>query len=229
MRQSAQGNEGRWEWLGRRVLSPPSRPKRLGIGRSGSGCELSFYRLPNAHEAAIVATLSDTRPKRPSARTTASSSAGDDTELFSAFDVGAGLIICNNKVLRPIRRFCLRRSRPCYPNSFGAGSHRIETISASAVAPEPERTENINVAVASTTRATWPGCRTRLLVLPPRGASSQFSARALPILVNPIAGRRSKGTPAMAPIPDTGNATFARKRAPLEVLRQIRRRDSAYI
>jgi hypothetical protein len=64
-----------------------------------------FYRLPNAHEAAIVAILSDTRPKRPSARTAASSSDGD-TERFSAFDASAELIICNNKVLRPIRRFC---------------------------------------------------------------------------------------------------------------------------
>jgi hypothetical protein len=192
-------------------------------------CELSFHRLPNAHEAAIVATLSDTRPKRPSARTAASSSAGDDTELFSAFDAGAGLIICNNKVLRPIRRFCFRRSRPCYPNSFGTRWHSIETINASAFAPEPQHTENINVAVASTARAAWPWWRKRLLVRPPRGASSQFSARTLPIWINPIAGRRSKGTPAMAPIPETGNATFARKRAPLEVLRQIRRRDSAYI
>jgi hypothetical protein len=104
----------------------------------------------------MVATLSDIRSKCSSAGTAADSSAGDDTELFGAFDAGAGLIICNNKVLRPIRRFCFRRSRPCYPNSFSTGSHRVETINASAFAPEAERTENMNVAVASTARAAWP-------------------------------------------------------------------------
>jgi hypothetical protein len=94
--------------------------------------------------------------------------------------------------LRPIRRFCFRRSRPCYPNSFGTGSHRIETISASAFAPEPERTENINVAVASTARAAWPSLQTRLLVRPPPAPrlSSRHARYRFGSIPSRVPGRR---------------------------------------
>jgi hypothetical protein len=173
-----------------------------------------FCRFPNALEAAIVATLSDTRPKRRSAPTAATSSAGEDTELFSTFDAGAGSIICHNKVLRPIRRFCFRRSRPCYPNSFGTGSHRIQTISASAFAPEPERTENINIAAASTARAAWPSLQTRLLVRPPPPAP-RLSSRH-PRATGLDQSRR--GSPAEGEPGHSADPRRARKRAPLEVV-----------
>jgi hypothetical protein len=126
------------------------------------------------------------------------------------------LIICNNKVLRLIR-FCFWSSHSCYPNSFGTGSHCVETISASAFALE--RTENINVAVTSTARAACRRCRRACFSDGPRGAWPQFSAPAhyrfgsIPSLV---AGRREPRPG--PPTPETGNAVFACKRAPLEVV-----------
>ena len=148
---------------------------------------------------------------------------------FQRVRSGAGLIICNNKVLRPIRRFCFRRSRPCYPNSFGTGSHPPRKISASAFAPEPECIGNVDVAVASTARTTWQSLQTRLTVRPPCGASSQFSARALPGLDQshcchrPTEPRRGADPRRATPL-SLANELFSKS------LHQImRRRDRAYI
>ena len=139
------------------------------------------------------------------------------------------LLFARDVILRPIRRFCFRRSRPCYPNSFGTGSHPPRKIGASAFAPEPERIGNVDVAVASTARTTWQSLQTRLTVRPPCGASSQFSARALSGLDQshcchrPTEPRRGADPRRATPLL-LANELFSKS------LHQImRRRDSAYI
>ena len=129
-------------------------------------------RTPERPEAAIVATYCpicgpNAYPRYPPLRSRPAT-----RSKFSAVSPPApGLIICNNKVLRPIRRFCSGVPVPVTqilsPQDCTASKRSMTQAQSS---PRAERTENMNAAVASTARylssSGWAIVMPTLLVRP---------------------------------------------------------------